>query len=343
MSIPDSELPGISIILAVRNEAEQLARTLDAIINLDYPHDRTEIILVDGMSTDETPTIIHSLSKSDARIRCLQNPGVLVSSGMNLGVSQARFELILWTSGHTLLKPDHLRKCVAVMRETNAAAVGGVLETAAYSSVGKINATILSSPFGVGNARHRIGGESGWVPAVTMALYRKDAILAAGGFDESLPRNQDNDLHERMNQQGLRSYMDASIQPVYLCRETFTGLLKQAWTNGFWNVMLTKMGRRGLNLRHFTPLLFVLLLVSLAVISLFIPPALIALIAVAGLYLLTDVIASVVAGLRRRMYWQILPMIFWFPSLHFCYGLGSWAAMFTPLRRNNRNHGDAES
>ena len=168
------DLPGISIILALRNEEEHLVRCLQSLANLDYPPDKTEILLVDGMSTDRTVEIIDKWAKADQRVRQLQNPGKIVSTGMNLGLRESRFDLILWTSGHALLRSDHLRKCLDTMRRTDAAAVGGVLDTVAFSWIGEINAAVLSSRFGVGDARHRIGGRSGWQPTVTMALYRKE-------------------------------------------------------------------------------------------------------------------------------------------------------------------------
>ena len=186
MASPNHDLPGISILLAVRNEAEHLDRCLQSLVALDYPTGSIEILLADGMSTDGTPEIIDRWAKTNPEIRRIQNPGLIVSTGMNLALAQCRYDLVLWTSGHTLLKPDHLRRCLSTMLRMGVAAVGGVLETAAFSPIGRINAAILSSAFGVGDARHRIGGESGWVPAVTMALYRKEAILAAGGFNESL-------------------------------------------------------------------------------------------------------------------------------------------------------------
>ncbi|MCX6832214.1 MAG: glycosyltransferase family 2 protein [candidate division Zixibacteria bacterium] len=328
MPLQNDDLPGISIILALRNEEEHLACCLQSLVDLDYPPDKTEILLVDGMSTDRTAEIIDRWAKADQRIRRLQNPGKIVSTGMNLGLRESRFDLVLWTSGHTLLRPDHLRKCLDTMRRTEAAAVGGVLETVAFSWIGKINAAVLSSSFGVGNARHRIGGQSGWVPAVTMALYRKESILAAGGFNESLPRSQDNDLHNRMNQIGARSYMDAGVRPTYLCRETFWGLLRQAWNNGYWNVMLTKMKSRGLNLRHFVPMAFVLVLLLLTVMAALQPQSGIVLIVFAAIYLAADLVASAFAGIRRSLLWQIPLLFFWFLALHMTYGVASWAALF---------------
>lgn len=324
--------PGVSIILAVRNEAEHLDDCLRALINLDYPADQIEILLIDGLSDDETPAIIAEWAKRDSRIRVLTNTRRSVSAGANLGVSAAQHEYLLWISGHALLQPEHLTKCLETMTATGAAAVGGLMNTQGTTIVGKINAAVLSHPFGVGGGKHRIGGKSDWVQVVTMALYRKDAILAAGGFDESLPRNQDNDLHDRMNKLGLRSYFNVEINPIYLCRNTLRGLLRQAWNNGFWNIMLSRRGHGGFSPRHFVPMAFVGGQILLLLAGLILPQLFWLLAAGLGLYLLCAVVVSIGIVLERKMSWQIFALPFWFGALHYTYGIASWSGL---LRSRN--------
>ena len=331
MRIEEGErTPPVSVIIPVRNEQEHLDRCLESVVSLDYPRDRIEIMLVDGMSTDDTVRIIESWIEKDSRIRVLVNPKRAVSAGMNAGLRESRYDLILWMSGHAVLPPNYLRRCVETMSETTAAAVGGTLHTVASSSIGRINAFVLSNRFGVGGSACRVGRRPGWVPIVTMALYRKDAVLRAGGWDESLPRNQDNDLHNRMNQEGERSYLITDSSPLYLCRETFSGLLRQAWKNGYWNVMLTRMGRGGLQLRHFAPMLFVGCLLFLGIASLVFPPAFYLLAGILAIYGAAASAVSLIGGIRSRFTWQMPLLPFWFLSLHLCYGLASWAALISP-------------
>jgi hypothetical protein len=160
-----------------------------------------------------------------------------------------------------------------------------------------------------------------------MAVYRKDAIVRAGGWDESVPRSQDNDLHDRMNRIGARSYLAADASAVYLCRETYLGLLKQAWKNGFWNVMLMRMGTRCFRPRHFVPMAFVGWLFLLAIGSLVSSYLFLLLLGSLALYAVAAVAASVFEGIRRGLTWQIPLIPFWFLSLHLCYGFASWVAL----------------
>ncbi|MGB5105943.1 MAG: glycosyltransferase family 2 protein [Candidatus Zixiibacteriota bacterium] len=329
--------PNVSIILAIRNEAEHLDDCLRALINLDYPKDNIEILLVDGMSDDATPEIVATWGSQDRRIRALQNPKRSVSCGMNIGLEAAKSEHILWVSGHAILQPGHIKQCLAAMERTGASAVGGVLTTRGTTVIGKINAAVLSHPFGVGGGAHRIGGRSGWVKVVTMALYRKEAIVAAGGFDESLPRSQDNDLHHRMNKLGLRSYLDVEINPEYLCRSTLRGMLRQAWNNGYWNIVMTRRGHGGFSPRHYVPIVFVGGQVLLLIIALIYKPALTALGAALAVYIAGAIIASVSAAIKNRMIRQTLLLPLWFAALHYTYGLASLAGLLKPQSSEKDN------
>lgn len=333
----ESSLPPISIVMGLRNEERYLEQCLESLTTQDYPHDLIEIILIDGMSTDRSPEIIKAWAERDSRIRFFTNPARIVSVGMNLGIREAKYDLILWPSGHALLEPSHLKQSVATMRETDAAAVGGYLRTVGRGPIGRANAAILSSRFGVGGGAHRVGGKSGWVPTVTMALYKKSAILAAGGFDESLSRNQDVELHAQMNKRGLRSYLNVDIRPTYLCRDSVGGLLKQAWKNGYWNIASTRQGAGGFSLRHFVPMAFVFVLLLLAVLSIFLSEPRYALLGIAKLYGLVAVIASIVAAIQHKLTWQVLLLPFGFLALHLSYGTASWLALLRAGRSESHS------
>ncbi|UCC53055.1 MAG: glycosyltransferase, partial [Anaerolineaceae bacterium] len=52
------KLPSVTIIMPVRNEAGYIDGSLRAILRQDYPAECTEILIIDGMSTDSTREII---------------------------------------------------------------------------------------------------------------------------------------------------------------------------------------------------------------------------------------------------------------------------------------------
>ena len=91
------KVPFVSIILPIRDESSSLAYGLRAILSQDYPADRMEILIADGMSTDDTREkirlFIDSLSGPEPAFIVLDNPGKIVSTGLNLALRQAKGDL----------------------------------------------------------------------------------------------------------------------------------------------------------------------------------------------------------------------------------------------------------
>src|ERR1700756_4936108 len=88
-----SELPFVSIIMPIRNEERAISRVLDCLLAQDYPQDRLEILVADGMSTDGTRRIVSVAAAGDSRIRLLDNPQRIMASGFNLGLKSARGDI----------------------------------------------------------------------------------------------------------------------------------------------------------------------------------------------------------------------------------------------------------
>ena len=78
--------PLVTIIMPIRNEAAFIARLLQAVFDQDYPVDRTELIVADGMSTDGTRAIVQSLQQEHSNLRLIDNPQRIVSTALNAGV-----------------------------------------------------------------------------------------------------------------------------------------------------------------------------------------------------------------------------------------------------------------
>src|SRR2546427_11915051 len=99
---PRLALPFVSVIMPVRNEAEFIERSVGAVSAQDYPHDRMEILIADGGSSDATRAVIESLKQDyrDVSVTLLDNPGKIVSTGLNAAMLLARGEVIVRIDGH---------------------------------------------------------------------------------------------------------------------------------------------------------------------------------------------------------------------------------------------------
>jgi len=56
-------LPFLSIVMPVRNEARHIGDVLSQLESQDYPHDRFEILVADGNSTDGTAEVVEEFAR----------------------------------------------------------------------------------------------------------------------------------------------------------------------------------------------------------------------------------------------------------------------------------------
>src|SRR5512138_1515663 len=112
--------PYVTVIMPIKNEQECIHRSLGAVLDQDYPADRMEVLVVDGMSTDRTHEIIRKIIEESGRsgVRLLENKGRIVPTGLNLAVRQAKGEIIVRVDGHTVIARDYVKQCVLALRRT---------------------------------------------------------------------------------------------------------------------------------------------------------------------------------------------------------------------------------
>src|SRR3954454_20654070 len=90
-----SGLPFLSVVIPCWNEAGFVAAFLDSVLANDYPADRMEVLLVDGMSDDGTREIVREYATRDSRLQMIDNPGHSKPLALNLGIIQAKGEIII--------------------------------------------------------------------------------------------------------------------------------------------------------------------------------------------------------------------------------------------------------
>ena len=109
------ELPTISMIVPVHNEASRLERKIGNTLALDYPADRIEIILVSDGSTDDTVALIKA--KGNPRLTLLELPERRgKAAALNAGVARATGAIVVFTDASIALATDALRAIVQTIR-----------------------------------------------------------------------------------------------------------------------------------------------------------------------------------------------------------------------------------
>src|SRR5690606_9670824 len=127
--------PLVTVIMPIRNEVRFIEQSLGAVLAQDYPIERLEILVADGMSDDGTLDIIHALPGAE-RVRIIPNPGRKQAEGLNIAIPGARGEYIIRVDGHTVIASDYVRECVRAFRETGAANVGGTMDPVGITPTG---------------------------------------------------------------------------------------------------------------------------------------------------------------------------------------------------------------
>ncbi|MFN3975395.1 MAG: glycosyltransferase, partial [Dehalococcoidia bacterium] len=120
----EETLPFVSAIVPCRNEERFIAACLDSLIANDYPKERLEILVVDGMSKDGTRRIVQTYAQRYPFILLLSNSKRIIPSAMNIGIGHARGDIILKVDAHSTYAPDYIRKCVTALQEYGADNVG---------------------------------------------------------------------------------------------------------------------------------------------------------------------------------------------------------------------------
>ncbi len=322
--------PLVSVIMPVRNEADHIAESLGAVLAQDYPADDMEILVIDDGSTDNTRQVIAELPGA-ARVRILAapEPGGCVPAALNVGIRAARGEYVVRVDGHNTIAPDYVRRSVELLQTLDVDNVGGRWVIVGQTATERAIATAMTSPFGVGGATWRVGAAAGEADTVPFGAYRRAALLALGGFDERLIRNQDYELNWRLRAAGGRIYYDPAIWSVYHVKRNWRGLWRQYYQYGLWKARVLRMHPRSGRLRHYVAPAFVAALAGSGALALLGEWGRVLLALVMGSYLAAVGLASLWTASRHG--WEHLPRLpLAFAILHLSWGLGFWRGLLLP-------------
>lgn len=316
--------PRVSILLPVRDEADFIRRCLESIQAQDYPADRLEILVVDGRSQDDTPALVAEIAAADPRIRLLDNPERIVSTGLNTGLQAAQGAIIVRVDGHTALAPDYVRQCVAALEATGADNVGGALDPVGLTPVGRAIAAASKTPFAVPGAFH-VGHRPQVTDTVYLGAWRREVFERVGGFNPALRVNQDFEHNYRIRAAGGTVYFTPAIQSSYYGRQSLRGLAGQYWQYGGGKVRMLRLHPRSLRPRQVAAPLFVAALVGGLLLGVLLPPLLI----------LWGVMVAAYAGLAIAFAWRAaraagVPawrVALVYPTIHLAWGAGFWAGV----------------
>jgi len=240
------------VVLPVLNEEKYLADSVNSILSQNFSG-AIEVILAVGPSQDQTLKIAQSIQARDSRVVVVENPTGKTAAGLNLAIAAARYSIIVRVDGHSQIPHDYCETAFQILNETGAVNVGGIMAAEGVSLFERAVARAMRSPLGVGAARFHTGGGAGESDTVYLGCFRKEALLAVGGFDERFTRAQDWELNFRLRQSGGVVYFDPRLTVTYRPRSTIKALAKQYFEYGRWRRVVSRRHQGSINYRYLAP------------------------------------------------------------------------------------------
>jgi succinoglycan biosynthesis protein ExoA len=258
----DETAPAVDVVIPALDAASTLDACLDAVLDQDYDGSIGVTVAV-GPGRDATWEIAEARAAADPRVVVVANPTGRTPVGLNLATAKGSATIVARVDAQSILPPRYLRRAVETLGRTGAANVGGVQRPVGDDGLQRVIAVGMCSPFGAGPARFRRDGYEGPTDTVYLGVFRRDALEAVGGFDETLDRNQDYELNWRLRDAGHQVWLDPALVVTYRPRATFRRLASQYYQYGAWKRHVLTRNPRSLQPRQtVAPLLVIGLVIS---------------------------------------------------------------------------------
>jgi len=317
------EKPFVSIIIPTKNEEKYISRLLDTLIKQNYPKEKFEVLIFDGLSEDKTISIVNNY-KNKLNIRIFTNKKIKQVFAWNDGIKNAKGEFIIILGAHSIVKKDFITKNVETFLkikkiEPRLAGVGGSHDNLYENKFAKISALMMSSPF-LGGSSFRYSEKPGFKETIVFGFYDKKILKEVNGFDEDFIIGEDYELNLRLNKKGYKLYFNPEIKSSYYSRSSMSKFIKQMFNYGAAKGLCIRTGYH--RIIWWAPLIFLLyetlffgILITRQnfLIKLFLIPAI--------LYLLLDFLFSLFVLLRKRDYSALL-LIIMHPIIHNIIAIG---------------------
>ena len=315
------------------NEHRYLLDLLNDLLKQTYPKELTEVILVDGESTDDTWQIMLDFQNDQKHnykaIKLLKNSMRVQPSGWNLVIQNYNSEILLRIDAHARIPDDFIEKNMFCIN-SGEYVCGGPRENIIDEDTSWKNMLLMAeqSMFGSGFASYRHGtNEKKYVKSLFHAAYRKEVIDHVGLFNEKLYRTEDNEYHYRVRKAGYKICYSPEIHSYYQTRNNLKSMLKQKFLNGMWIGRTFFICRGSISLFHLIPLAFVIAILLTIVGTIFglAWPAVVLWIGYCMANFLMTMIAIFTA---RKKDFVLIFLPFVFLSLHVSYGIGTLFGFF---------------
>lgn len=252
----------VSLCVVAYNEENYLPNLLKDIENQTYPHNLTEILLIDSGSIDRTKQLMRDFAEkrnSYINVKVLDNPKKILAAGWNIAISNSTGDVIIRIDAHAHIPADFTAKNMD-LQEKGEYITGG-MRPCLIENPTPWKETLLAvenSIFGSSISKERKSTSACYVKSMFHAAYRRKVFEEVGNYNESLLRTEDNEMHYRMRKAGFNLYYDPSIVSYQYARNSLQKMVKQKNANGYWIGLTLGVSPKCFSVFHFIPFVFVL-------------------------------------------------------------------------------------
>lgn len=306
----------VAVVIPAKNAEKTLEMAIFSALNqkIDNP---LEICISVAPSSDRTLQIAKRIVANNNNVTLVENPSGKTPTGLNLAIRNTKAQVIVRLDAHAqLFGENYISKALETMKTTGAANVGGLQKPVGTTPFETAVGVAISSRFGAGDARFRIGGKPGEVDTVYLGVFDRNSIESIGLFDESLIRNQDAELNWRLRQSGKKIWFEPELVASYKPRSTLKELSEQYFNYGRWRRHVIRVHPRSLKWRQLIPTLNMVLFFVGATLGFLWAPVFI----FPAAYLLAVFLTT---ATKSKTVKDFIYLLFIFPTIHF-----SWSAGF---------------
>jgi len=323
----------VSILIPCLQERDFIRPCLESVRAFDVPADAEllEILVIDGGSTDGTCDIVLDLAKTDPRIRLIDNPGRIQSTGLNIALRIASGEYIVRLDAHSSYPRDYLALTLETSLRTGCDNAGGLFITqprgSSYQSA--LIQALTTHKFGVGDAGYRTGAAEGPADTVPYGCFRRELFDRLGPFDERLVRAQDYEMNRRIIAAGGCVWRNPAIRVTYFPQPDFRSFIrKQVVYEAPYNAYLWYLAPYAFAPRHAITGVFAFGVLAGLALSPFSGTVKAVFLAIMALYFALAIAAGIQQAIRYRQPRHVVFVPLAIFLYHFLHGMGLLAGLF---------------
>ena len=220
----------ISVIVPVFNGEQTIAECIQSLLNIEYPDDRYEIIIVDNNSTDNTKKIVEKYP-----VKLLSETKRGSYAARNAGIRAAKGDIVAFTDSDCIVDKNWLYGIIKKLDDVEVGGVGG--KVIAYNPVTIVERYLAS--ISALDPEFAVKGEKPLIVTAN-AAYKLETLRKVGLFDDSFTSGGDWDMSWRVFQQGYKIVYEPDAIVYHKHRSDFKGLFFQEFKYGYGNVKLYK-------------------------------------------------------------------------------------------------------